>query len=98
MSRDDVDLLIAYPIVGGQRLRQQKESYRKLGSLPASPQVSGVMARVSDKTQSTTGSCFLHKSLSRADFHFDLVIRIDGAEFTLAVDYPVDSTQCVTES
>jgi len=26
------------------------ESYRKLGSLPASPQVSGVMARVSDKT------------------------------------------------
>jgi len=28
-----------------------KESYRKLGSLPASPQVSGVMARVSDKTQ-----------------------------------------------
>ena len=27
------------------------ESYRKLGSLPASPQVSGVMARVSDKTQ-----------------------------------------------
>ena len=28
-----------------------KESYRKLGSMPASPQVSGVMARVSDKTQ-----------------------------------------------
>ncbi len=27
-----------------------QESYRKLGSLPASPQVSGVMARVSDKT------------------------------------------------
>ena len=26
------------------------ESYRKLGSLPASPQVSGVMTRVSDKT------------------------------------------------
>ncbi len=29
------------------------ESYRKLGSLPASPQVSGVMARVSDKTPRT---------------------------------------------
>jgi len=29
----------------------ERESYRKLGSLPASPQVSGVMARVSDKTQ-----------------------------------------------
>ncbi len=33
----------------------QNESYRKLGSLPASPQVSGVMARVSDKTQSEFG-------------------------------------------
>jgi len=30
--------------------RSNLESYRKLGSLPASPQVSGVMARVSDKT------------------------------------------------
>ncbi len=30
---------------------ESRESYRKLGSLPASPQVSGVMARVSDKTQ-----------------------------------------------
>jgi len=30
--------------------RAYLESYRKLGSLPASPQVSGVMARVSDKT------------------------------------------------
>ena len=32
------------------------ESYRKLGSLPASPQVSGVMARVSDKTPDAVGS------------------------------------------
>jgi hypothetical protein len=32
-------------------VRRTAESYRKLGSLPASPQVSGVMARVSDKTR-----------------------------------------------
>ena len=35
----------------GHKKKVYKESYRKLGSLPASPQVSGVMARVSDKTQ-----------------------------------------------
>ena len=37
------------------------ESYRKLGSLPASPQVSGVMTRVSDKTPGCAGP------LSRVD-------------------------------
>jgi hypothetical protein len=39
-----------YAKQNGAFLQAYRESYRKLGSLPASPQVSGVMARVSDKT------------------------------------------------
>ena len=35
---------------GAEKTVRRLESYRKLGSLPASPQVSGVMTRVSDKT------------------------------------------------
>jgi len=44
-------------VVTRRRMRSTdrlRESYRKLGSLPASPQVSGVMTRVSDKTQEGT--------------------------------------------
>ena len=46
-SSEDTGLLIAASVLTTGWFT---ESYRKLGSLPASPQVSGVMARVSDKT------------------------------------------------
>jgi len=50
-----------------------QESYRKLGSLPASPQVSGVMTRVSDKTPGLHDTAEGSVRPARAPLHASIV-------------------------